>query len=77
MSYNYYNDAYAVTPSDSAALKPSAQAFYVGGTGNVTVEMRSGNTVTFAGVPAGEVIHAYVTKIFATGTSATSIVALC
>lgn len=68
-------NAAAVTPSDSAALPNPAQALYVGGTGTVTVLTIGGQTTTFT-VPAGVLVPIACSQIFATGTSATLIVAL-
>lgn len=67
--------AFAVTPSDSARL--SAKVLYIGGAGNVAVEMEDGaNTVTFAGCLAGTFLPITVTRVLVTGTTATNIVAL-
>ena len=68
--------AQAVTASDSTVL-PGTRALWVGGAGNVAVKM-SGNeaTVTFVGVAAGTILPIQVTKVMATNTTATSIVAL-
>lgn len=68
--------ASVVTTSDSATLSPTARGLYVGGAGNVNVDLRSGTSVVFSAIPAGTFIEAYVTRVYATGTSATSILAL-
>lgn len=74
---NASNHAVAVTPSDSSALANSARALYVGGAGALKVDTAGGETgVVFAAVPAGTTIVLSVTKVYATGTTATSIVAL-
>ena len=49
---------------------------YVGAAGSVKVKMAGGTEVTFAGVLAGSFLPAQVTQVFATGTTATNIVAL-
>lgn len=69
-------DAHAVSPSDSADLTPYATKLYVGGAGNVKVTTLAGTTLTFTGVPAGTVLPVTVKRVFNTGTTASSIVAL-
>lgn len=68
-------NAASVTPSDSTALLPT-RGLYIGGAGNVRVEMSLGNVVTFSGILAGTILPIQVVKVYATDTTATSIVAL-
>ena len=68
--------AAAVTPSDSTALRPT-RGLYVGGAGDVKVDMSmDGTAVTFSGILAGTILPIQVVKVYATDTTATSIVAL-
>jgi len=74
--------AAAVTPSNTVDI-PSVTGgsnngctLYVGGTGSVKVLTIGGDEVTFSAVPAGTFMPIQVLRVFATGTSATSIVAL-
>jgi hypothetical protein len=75
--------AAAVTPSNTTDI-PSINGgtsnngcvLYVGGAGNLTVDTVGGDTVTLAAVPAGSFIPVQVTRVYAAGTTATSIVAL-
>lgn len=68
--------AFAVTPSDSTTLA-GVRALYIGGAGNVTVmPFGSGTAVTLVGAAAGQIIPVRCTKVMATNTTATSIVAL-
>ena len=69
-------EAYAVTPNDSANLAQFPAALYVGGTGDVTVDMANGGTVTFTNVPDGTFLPILVKRVYATGTAATDIIAL-
>lgn len=70
-----YNNAAAVTPSDTTAV--AFDGLWIGGAGNVTVDMAGGETsVLFASVPAGTLLKIAVTKVHATGTAATNIVGL-
>lgn len=64
----------AVTPSDTVNTSAPFRSLYVGGTGNISVQMRNG-AVVFNNVPVG--IHPIQgTRVNLTGTSATNIVAL-
>ena len=67
--------AVAVTPSDATVLQ-TTKAIYIGGAGNVAVTMAGGGNVTFIAPPVGTILPIAVTKVLATGTTATSIVAL-
>lgn len=71
-----YTHAAAVTPNDVTPLTNRAMALYVGGTGAVVVITAGGETVTFAAVPAGAILPVVVATVKATGTTATSILAL-
>jgi len=72
--------AAALTPNNGVDLSPnSPRGLYVGGGGDVTVVMFNnpdGETVLFAAVPAGSILPIRVKRLMATGTTATSIVAL-
>jgi len=75
--------AAAVTPSNTVDI-PSITGgtsnngcvLYVGGAGDLKVDTVGGDAVTFVAVPAGSFIPVQVTRVYATGTTATSIVAL-
>ena len=74
--------AASVTPSDTANI-PSVSGgtnngcvLYIGGAGNVKVETVGGDEVTFVGINTGTFLPVQVVKVFATGTSATNILAL-
>lgn len=69
-------EAYAVTPNDSANLSQWPAALYVGGTGDVKVDMANGGTVTFVNVPDGTFLPILVKRVYSTGTDATNIIAL-
>jgi len=61
----------------SQANNPSTGCvLYVGVTGDVKVKTVAGNDVVFTGVPAGSFMPIQVDQVFATGTTATNIVAL-
>lgn len=68
-------DAVAVTPSDATNLTYVTRALYVGVTGDVVAVMQSGAVVTFKAAPVG-VLPICVSRVNATGTTATNILAL-
>ena len=69
--------AAAVTPSDSVSFEQVARSLYVGGTGHVTAVMAAtGAVVLFSAVPAGTVLPIQITRVNATGTTATLMTAL-
>lgn len=80
--------ALAVTPSDTVNIQypgdltaaPNranwACVLYVGGAGDVKVTTAGGDDVVLVGLAAGTFVPVNVVKVWATGTSATNIVAL-
>ena len=70
-------DAFAITPSDSTDLVDIPKAIYVGATGNVVALLVDDtSSVTFVGVQAGTILPIRPKRVFATGTTASSLVAL-
>ncbi len=69
-------DGAAVTSSDDNDLATTARCLYIGGAGNVAVITAGGSTVTFVAVNAGSFLPVRAARVLATGTTATSIVAL-
>lgn len=68
---------FTVTPSDTGDLPNGpCRSIYVGVTGDVTmVPSKSGQSVLFKAVPVG-ILPVQCSRIYATGTTATNIVAL-
>lgn len=66
----------AITPNNDTVLQNDLRALYVGGAGNLSVVTAGGQTVTFNGVPAGYILPISVTRVRATDTTATNILAL-
>lgn len=64
-------------PSSAATITPSNTAFvnlvrlYVGGTGDVTVQGADGVSALFSACPVGAQIEMQITRVMATGTTAT------
>lgn len=72
----YPGDAALVTPSDTQDL-PEVSIIYVGVvgiSGSVRVTTAQGSVVTFSGLPAGFVIPVQVRRVWATGTTASSMI---
>jgi len=70
-------DGYAVTPSDANDLgNGPANALYVAGAGNIAVNLAGGGTATLTGLAAGQILEIAASRVLATGTTATGIVAL-
>lgn len=68
--------AFAINPSDSTELQ-GVRSLYVGGSGNLAVLMREDSVaVTFVSVGAGTFLPIEVSKVLATGTTASSILGL-
>ena len=70
------SNAFAVTPNDSSNLTHAARALFVGSGGDVKVDTLGGDTVTFVGVASGFVLPVRILKVYATGTTASSIVSV-
>lgn len=70
------SNAFAVTPADGSNLTHAVRALFVGGAGDVKVDTLGGDTVTFTGVLAGSILPVRILKVYATGTTATNIVAV-
>jgi hypothetical protein len=71
-----YATAAAVTPSNSVDLAQVPNALYVGVSGDVSVNMSgSGSSIVFKAAPVG-VLKIRPSRVLATGTTATNILAL-
>lgn len=69
-----YKNAKAVTPSDSQGLGFVARGFSVGTSAPITVDTLGGNTnVTIACGSNAGIYNLAITKVYATGTTATGI----
>lgn len=65
----------AVTPHNTNNLSEDAACLYIGGAGDVKIDTPEGSTLTFVAVPAGSILPWRARRVYATGTSATNIVA--
>ncbi len=66
----------AITPSDTMQLSRPTRALYVGQGGDVTVEMLGGMTLTFSNLQGGVFYPIRVTKVLASGTTASNMVGI-
>jgi hypothetical protein len=69
-------DGAAIVPSDGSDVDVTTRGIYVGGAGNLTVVLVGGQTVTLNNVPAGSILPIAATRVKATGTTASDLVAL-
>ncbi|MDO6965511.1 spike base protein, RCAP_Rcc01079 family [Rhizobium alvei] len=68
--------AFAISPNDTTPVSETTRALYIGVGGNLSVTMASGGNTTFTAIASGTLLPIRVTKILATGTTATDIVGL-
>jgi len=69
----YPGGATAITTSDTTLLA-TPSVVYVGSGGSVKVTTAQGDDVTFVGLLSGAIIPVQVIRVWATGTTATSLV---
>ena len=69
-------EAEAVTSGVDTTFAQVPRALYVGGAGDLRVEMLGGQTVTFAAVPGGTLLPLRAARVLASGTTATWVVGL-
>jgi hypothetical protein len=68
-------EAVAITPSDSVNLDKTTRGVYVGVSGDV-VAIIGGEAITFTAMAAGIIHPIAVTRVNATSTTATNLVAI-
>lgn len=73
---NPADGASEITPNDSTDLTLVARALYIGGSGDLKINTPNGDTVTFQDIVAGSLLPVRAVRVYATGTTATNIVAL-
>jgi hypothetical protein len=71
----YPAGAFAITTSDANNLQNVA-VVYVGGAGNIKVTTANGDVATFNGLNAGTVLPVQVLRVWATGTTATTLIGI-
>jgi len=76
-SVNHPNPAeYALAVVTDTTFDTTTRGVYVGGTGNLSVRFANGTDVVFINVQAGSVIPVRATRVNASGTTATNMVAM-
>ncbi len=68
--------AFAVTPDDDAEITTLHKGLWIGDAGTLRVRMWEDGIVEFKGLVAGYLLPIRVRKVFATGTTASDIVAV-
>lgn len=68
------HSAFAITPSDTVDMAIATRGIYVGVSGDIKVNMAGSGTATFTGVPQGTLLPIRASRVFATGTTATTMV---
>jgi len=67
--------AVAITPNDEKDLVTATRGIYVGVSGDLTVDLVGGSSeIAFVNLAAGVIHPLRVTRVYATGTTATSII---
>jgi len=69
-------NAIELIPDDLNPLDMVTRALYVGQTGDISVEMQSGQIVGFQNVQGGSILAIRTLKVRATGTTATGLIAM-
>lgn len=69
------HDAATVTPSDTV-VGLGYVGLYVGGTGDIKVTTDAGTDVVFKACPVGAQIRLAITRVYATGTTATLLIGI-
>lgn len=71
-----YGRGAVITPNDGADIANVSIAVWIGGAGNLNVDLADGGTVLFSGIPAGTLLPIRAKRVRSTSTTATLIVAL-
>lgn len=75
-SQQFAEETAAITPHDTNNLSKPTRGLYVGVAGHVKIVDIAGNTTTFNNLAAGQIHWIRATRVFSTGTTATSIVGI-
>jgi hypothetical protein len=71
------SSAATITPNNGTTFTTRCRAVFVGGAGNLTVDVADGGTnLAFNGLTAGTILPVRVKRVYATGTTATSLLCL-
>lgn len=71
-------DGFDITPNDSTDFSQPTRALWVGGDGDVKVDLvgydGTPKTLTFKGAAAGSLLPFRIQRVYATGTTATDLI---
>lgn len=71
------SSAAAITPNNGVTFTTRCRAIFVGGAGNLTIDVADGGTnLAFNGLTAGTILPVRTKRVYSTGTTATSLVCL-
>ena len=70
------DDGFVITPSDTEDLAVPTRGLYVGGSGDVKVDMLTGTTLTWISLTAGIIHPIQVRRVYSTSTDATNIIGI-
>lgn len=71
------SSAATITPNNGTTFSTRCRAVYIGGAGNITVDVADGGTnLAFNGVVAGSILPVRVKRVYSTGTTATGLLCL-
>lgn len=76
VSNDVYNDAAAITTSNTVDHAWTFDAIHVGGAGNIVVVLENGQAVTLTGCLAGHVYRLRGIRVNSTSTTATNMVGM-
>ena len=65
---------FEITPSNTEDLERVTRGIYVGVSGDLKVDLASGDTITFVGINGGQIHPIRVRRVYATGTDATDLI---
>ncbi|KQV84256.1 hypothetical protein [Rhizobium sp. Root1220] len=67
---------FVIVPDDGLGISEITRALYIGIGGDLTVEMASGQILTFASVQDGSLLPLRVSRVLTSGTTAENIIGL-
>ena len=71
------SSAATITPNNTTTFTTICRAVYVGGAGNLTIDVADGGTnIAFNGLTAGTIFPVRTKRVYSTGTTATGLVCL-
>lgn len=66
----------AIIPDDNNDLAYVTRGIYIGSIGNIRIQPENGSPVTFVGLVPGIILPVRATRVLATGTTASNLIAM-